>query len=61
MKQISIHLNATHVHIECTHVCDLHFVVFPRMAVASHTNPASADTSQDSCGGQDNDKKMLFT
>jgi hypothetical protein len=30
------------------------------MAVASHTNPASADTSQDDCGGQKNDKKMLF-
>jgi hypothetical protein len=27
------------------------------MTVASHTNPASVDTSQDSCGSQNNDKK----
>jgi hypothetical protein len=30
------------------------------MAAASHTNPASADISQDSCGGQHNDKEMQF-
>jgi hypothetical protein len=30
------------------------------MVVLFYTNPASVDTSQDTCGGEDNDKKMLF-